>query len=108
MAAHKSGSADIGTRDDSDLAGPAVPPTIDPPGHGPASGGQQLVRVTVNLTNRSYGDLQKITEETGLSKTDVINRAVQIYALVEELLTEGNGRLTVVNPQGQLEKIYIL
>jgi len=82
-----------------------VPPSDEPVGNG---GGGGLVRVTVNLTPRSYSNLQKISESTKLGKTDVINRALQVYGLVENLLDEGNGSLTIKNAKGEHERIYIL
>jgi hypothetical protein len=85
------------------------PPPSDgqtPPAQG--SGGNGLVRVTVNLTKRSHGDLGRLAEHTGLGKTDVFNRAVQIYALVEDLLTDGEGRLIAVGPDGTQQQIFIL
>jgi hypothetical protein len=66
------------------------------------------VRVTVNLTPRSHRDLQKLAAETGLGKTDIINRSLQVYSLVEDLLSRGGGALTVAYPDGSQERIFIL
>jgi hypothetical protein len=73
-----------------------------------ATGGNGLVRVTVNLTPRSHRDLQKLARDTGLGKTDVINRSLQVYSLVETLLNKGGGALTVTNSDGTQERIFIL
>ena len=88
-------------------------PTEKPPpprDTAPVGGGgqSQLVRVTVNLTPRSYAELVKLSESTGLGKTDVINRSLQIYALVNELLDRDNGSLVIKHPDGEQERIYIL
>lgn len=48
-----------------------------------------LERVTVNLTPRSSRALNDTVERTGDSKTDTINRAVQVYAYLEEVLQRG-------------------
>jgi hypothetical protein len=72
------------------------------------TGGSQLVRVTVNLTSRSYEDLLRLAESTGMGKTDVVNRALQVYALVEKLLDQGKGSLSVTHANGEQERIYIL
>jgi hypothetical protein len=98
-------------RDDAESQ--TIPPTTEPPeggGGGGGGGGQSsnLFRVTVNLTSRAHGDLQKISANTGLGKTDVINRALQVYALVEELLDKGGGSLLIRHPDGEHERIYIL
>lgn len=81
-------------RDDTDRPPPATP------------GG--LVRVTVNLTPKSADSLDAISASTGLSKTDVINRALQVYQVVEELLDRGGGSILVKHPSGELERIYIV
>lgn len=60
-----------------------------PPGEHGHSGGGPLERVTVNLVVRASRALQKVIEITGDSKTDAINRAIQVYALFEEI--EANG-----------------
>lgn len=48
-----------------------------------------LERVTVNLTPRSAVALELATEITGDSKTDTINRAIQIYAYLEHIASKG-------------------
>lgn len=62
-----------------------------------------LVRLTVNLIPRAYTAMVLASEITGDSRTDTINRAVQLYAYVEhvisnggELLVRENGELSVV------------
>jgi hypothetical protein len=85
----------------------AVPPP-ESPETGDGGGDQNFVRVTVNLTPNAYRDLQRVSAVHHLGKTDVINRALQVYALVERLLAEGDGKLTIVNSDGQHEKIYII
>lgn len=51
--------------------------------------GGTLERVTVNLTPRSARALELATELTGDSKTDAINRAIQVYAYLEHVTSEG-------------------
>jgi hypothetical protein len=55
-------------------------------GHG---GSGPLERVTVNLIARASRALQRVVEITGDSKTDALNRAIQVYAYLEEV--EANG-----------------
>jgi hypothetical protein len=47
-----------------------------------------LTKVTVNCTPRAIAALGRVTEATGDSKTDSINRAIQLYA---ELVTTEPG-----------------
>jgi hypothetical protein len=53
------------------------------------STGGVLERVTVNLTPRSARALELATQLTGDSKTDVINRAIQVYAYLEHVSSNG-------------------
>lgn len=55
-------------------------------GHG---GGGPLERITVNLVPRASQALQRVIGITGDSKTDAINRAIQLYEFIEEI--EANG-----------------
>lgn len=69
-----------------------------------------LTRVTVNLTPRALAAMEAMSRKTRLGKTDVINRALQVYALVDSLVqtTRDDGALVVVNDFGEQQRIYIL
>lgn len=59
--------------------------TPDGPPPAPVTGGRGgLERVTVNLTAKSLRALERLSELTGESKTEAINRALQLYAFLEE------------------------
>jgi hypothetical protein len=60
-----------------------------PPGDRGHGGGGPLERVTVNLVVRASRALQRVVELTGDSKTDAINRAIQVYAFLEEVESKG-------------------
>ena len=77
----------------------AAPPNENPGG---------LVRVTVNLTPKSASALDHLSRVTALSKTDVINRSLQVYQVVEDLLDRGGGSILVKHQNGELERVYIL
>lgn len=49
----------------------------------------------------------ELTEATGLSKADVINRAVQIYAFLEAQRAQGR-EVLLQDPQGALERVHIV
>lgn len=54
------------------------------------SGGRgPLVRVTVNVTGRAARALDVATELTGGTKTDTVNRALQVYAYMEQVTAHG-------------------
>jgi hypothetical protein len=68
-------------------------------GHGP------LERVTVNLTPRSSRALNETVERNGDTKTDTINRALQIYAFIEEIWHNGGSVYVRQQPDAELELI---
>jgi hypothetical protein len=70
--------------------------------HGP------LERVTVNLTVRASRALDQAAQITGDSKTDTINRALQIYAYLEQVTDSGGAIYVRESPDGepQLVKLF--
>jgi hypothetical protein len=68
----------------------------DERGHG---GNGPLERVTVNLIARASRALQRVVDRTGDSKTDAINRAIQVYAYLVEIDANG-GTITVRETKG--------
>jgi hypothetical protein len=77
-------------------------PTASGRGHGP------LERVTVNLTPRASKALAETAQLTGDSKTDTINRALQVYAFVQSII-EGDGALYVRRSDGdEMERLTIM
>lgn len=55
------------------------------PDPAPRAGGGGLERLTVNLIPRASKALEHACSLTGDSKTDTINRAVQVYAYLEDV-----------------------
>jgi hypothetical protein len=66
-----------------------------------------LERVTVNLTPRSSRALDSTVAMTGDSKTDTINRAVQVYELVEEIMKAGGALYIRPHAEAELERLRI-
>ena len=50
-------------------------------------------RITVALIPKASEDLQHLQESTGLSKTDIVNRAISLYEFFEAQLQAGNDLL---------------
>lgn len=68
-----------------------------------------LTRVNVNLTQRTVAALDSAVAKTGDSRTDTINRAIQVYDLVQDLLRNGDGRsLLIKYPSGESERVFIM
>jgi hypothetical protein len=71
-------------------------------------GGRGLERITVNLTSRSSAALVLAVELSGDTKTDTINRALQIYAYLEQVIRDG-GSVHVREQNGaELERLRIV
>lgn len=56
------------------------------------------LRLSANLSKKSADALAKTSESTGLSKTEIINKAVQMYAMVTEL--QDNGDAVYIREEG--------
>jgi hypothetical protein len=70
--------------------------------------GGSLKRVTVNVTGRASRALDLATELTGDTKTDALNRALQVYAYLEQLAARG-GTVYVQEAEGsdlELLKVF--
>jgi hypothetical protein len=46
-------------------------------------------RITVALIPQAGEDLQRLQDRTGLSKTDIVNRAITLYDFIDAQLREG-------------------
>jgi hypothetical protein len=79
---------------------PAVPPET--------AAGSGLTRVTVNLNRQAMQALEWVGDATGYSKTDTINRALQVYAIVQKLMQRNGGVLQVTQDNGAVERIHIV
>lgn len=77
-------------------------------GNNDRGGGSSLERVTVNLTTRSVAAMERISELTGETKTDAINKALQFYGHIQEFIDSG-GALYMRDPgSDELERIKLL
>ena len=68
---------------------------------------QVAQRITVSLTPRAAAELQQLHFDTGTSKTDLINRAISLYAAVDEWLSSGSS-LLVRSPNGEIDRVTLL
>ncbi len=64
-----------------------------------------LTKVTVNCTERSIAALDRVVAATGDSKTDSINRAVQIYT--ELVTTRPGGGFAYEAAPGVLRRVWV-
>jgi len=68
---------------------------------------QDLVRLTINLIPRAYAAMVLASEITGDSRTDTVNRAVQLYAYVEHELSQGS-EILIRDKTGETSRIKML
>ncbi|MEO3807867.1 hypothetical protein ABGB17_02565 [Sphaerisporangium sp. B11E5] len=65
-------------------------------------------RITVGLVPRVAEQLQKLQESTGLSKTDLVNRAISVYEFLETEAAQGNDVMVRKHDTGETLIIKIL
>ncbi len=66
--------------------------TADAGGKAIREGGAPPVveRITVALVRKAGEDLQHLQDRTGLSKTDIVNRAISVYEFIDSEMQAGN------------------
>ncbi len=65
-------------------------------------------RITVALIARSAEDLHRTQERTGMSKTDIVNRALTLYDYIDDRLASGSELLIRNSETGETERIKLL
>jgi hypothetical protein len=68
----------------------------------------RLERVTVNLIPRASDSLREGMELTGHSKTDYINRAIQVYEYIADVMSNGGAVLIREPGEDQMSQIKFL
>ena len=64
-------------------------------------------RITVGLIPKVEADLASLSTDLGMSKADIINRAITLYRFVQDELGAGGGIL-VQDTAGEVERIRLL
>lgn len=64
-------------------------------------------RITVTLIPDAQEHLQALTERTGMSKTDIVNRSVSLYEFVQSEMAAG-GELRLQRPSGEVYLVKLL
>ena len=83
------------------------PPTPADPQTGQTGG--SLTRVTANFTPRAIASLERVSSNTGDSRTDVLNMAVMAYEAILDLIHDGDGRtLRVQMPNGEVRVLQFI
>ena len=61
-------------------------------------------RITVGIIPKAWIDLQRLITDTKYNRTDVVNRAISVYAMVNDNLREGS-ELIFRDPESGKERI---
>lgn len=68
----------------------------------------RLTKLTVNLVARAVAALDDVALLTGDTKTDSVNRAIQVYAFLErEQRTQGK-RIFLIDDDNKMERVQLL
>lgn len=68
-----------------------------------------LTRLTVNLTPRAVAAMEESAARDGDSKTDVVNRALQLYNLVCRFASvDSTGLISLLDREGKQIKVAVL
>jgi len=65
-------------------------------------------RITVALIPQAADDLQHLQDRTGLSKTDIVNRAISLYDFINTQLREGRDLLIRDNETKETQVIRLM
>ncbi|MEU3287037.1 hypothetical protein [Streptomyces longwoodensis] len=65
-------------------------------------------RITVALIAKAAESLQRLQRRTGLSKTDVVNRAISVYDFVDQQIEDGNELLIRRKGTDEVQLVHIL
>ena len=66
-----------------------------------------FVKLTVHLTHEAFACLQDASDMTGDTRTDVVNRALALYAAVQGAAAHGGGNLTFRSRSGQKHQVVV-
>jgi hypothetical protein len=64
-------------------------------------------RITVGLIPRVVAELERLQESSGLSKTDLVNRAISLSAYVDAQIAAGKD-LLLRDSNGEIERLHLL
>jgi hypothetical protein len=67
-----------------------------------------VVRITVALIPKAAEDLQRLQDRTGLSKTDLANRAISLYEFINAQMCAGQDILIRNGSTGEIQIVRIL
>ncbi|MCQ4043054.1 hypothetical protein ACFOSC_13505 [Streptantibioticus rubrisoli] len=73
----------------------------------PTASGAASERFSITLIGAAVRALAALTAATGLSKTDAINRSVQVYGFLAQQMADGK-ELLLRDKDGTTERVHIV
>jgi hypothetical protein len=73
----------------------------------PPSSSPSSERITVALIPKAAADLQSLQERSGLSKTDLANRAISLYEFIDAQLREGKEVLIRDPGKNETQRVHL-
>lgn len=77
------------------------------PTHTRSEPATDIVRLNVNLNGATADALKKLSDERGLSLTEVVRRAISVYNFIEDERQRGH-RVQTVDPEGGAVRELVL
>jgi len=65
---------------------------------------KDIVTVTVYLTDVNYDKVESLSEQTKMSKTDIINKAIQTEKFINDCQAEGK-KILIEDQDGNIEEV---
>lgn len=65
-------------------------------------------RITVALIAKAAEDLRRLQDDTGLSKTDLVNRAITLYEFIDTQIREGRDLLIRDSETSEIQVVRLL
>lgn len=65
-------------------------------------------RITIGLIKKVVDELDGLQEKTGMSKSDLVNRAISLSAFINQQIDEGHDLLLRDGETGEIERIRLL
>jgi hypothetical protein len=97
--------------EDNKIVDAGAPTSAPPPdkgsGAGSTDGPPVAAKITVSLVAKAAEDLERTKEQTKYSKTDLVNKAIILYAFINSELMNG-GELILRRPNGESHLIPLL
>lgn len=64
------------------------------------------VRLTINLSQKANTAMERAAEREGLNRTEIVNRALQVYDFIQDQVTQGKQIRAYTGDQGEIIRFF--